>query len=90
VRNGWILHGNRFGALRSHPKEFPNIKCFNIDLPDSGHREFARCMLATILSEYAEPSQSRVAAYREDIDGSEDTISQITEARPGEHTERAN
>jgi len=47
------------------PKEFPNIKCFNIDLPDSQAIEnLPDEVLATILSEYAEPSQSRVVAYR--------------------------
>ena len=47
------------------PKEFPNVKCFNIDLPDNQTIENSHDeVLATILSEYANPSQSRVVAYR--------------------------
>ncbi len=47
------------------PKEFSNVKCFNIDLPDSHPIESVpEEVVATILSEFAEPSQRRVAAYR--------------------------
>jgi acyl transferase domain-containing protein len=47
------------------PKEFPNVKCFNIDLPDNQAIEnLPDEVLTTILSEYAESSQSRVMAYR--------------------------
>ena len=43
------------------PKEFPNVKCFNIDLPDDQAIEnLPDEVLAAILSEFAEPSQSRV------------------------------
>jgi acyl transferase domain-containing protein/acyl carrier protein len=47
------------------PREYPNIKCFNIDLPDS--QPFERLpeeWLARIISEYAEEHASRVIAYR--------------------------
>ena len=47
------------------PKEFPNVKCFNIDLPDNQAIEnLPDEAFATILSEFAEPSQNRVVAYR--------------------------
>ena len=47
------------------PKEFPNVKCFNIDLPDNQAIEnLPDEVFATILSEFAEPSQNRVVAYR--------------------------
>jgi KR domain len=47
------------------PKELPNVKCFNIDLPDNQAIEnLPDEVLATILSEFGEPSQSRVVAYR--------------------------
>ena len=37
------------------PKEFPNVKCFNIDLPDGQAVEnLSEEVLATILSEFAE------------------------------------
>jgi malonyl CoA-acyl carrier protein transacylase/acyl carrier protein len=47
------------------PKEFPNVKCFNIDLPDNQAIEnLPHDVLAAILSEFTEPSKSRVVAYR--------------------------
>jgi acyl transferase domain-containing protein len=46
------------------PKELPNVKCFNIDLPDNQAMNLPDEVLATILSEFGEPSQSRVVAYR--------------------------
>jgi len=47
------------------PKEYPNIKCFNVDLPDSQPFENLRDeWLANIISEYAEEHASRVIAYR--------------------------
>jgi len=47
------------------PKEFPNVKCFNIDLPDNQAIEnLPDEVFAKILSEFGEPSQSRVVAYR--------------------------
>jgi acyl transferase domain-containing protein/acyl carrier protein len=47
------------------PKEFPNINCFNIDLTDKKPLDnWPDEVLATILSEFSEPPQSRVVAYR--------------------------
>jgi NAD(P)-dependent dehydrogenase (short-subunit alcohol dehydrogenase family)/acyl carrier protein len=47
------------------PKEFPNINCFNVDLPDNQAIENLRDeMVAAILSEFAEPDQGQVVAYR--------------------------
>jgi acyl transferase domain-containing protein/acyl carrier protein len=47
------------------PKEFPNVKCFNIDLPDNQAIDnLPDEVFATILSEFAEPSRNRVVAYR--------------------------
>ena len=47
------------------PREYPNIKCFNIDLPDSQPFEsLPDEWLARIISEYAEEPASRVIAYR--------------------------
>jgi acyl transferase domain-containing protein len=47
------------------PREYPNLKCFNIDLPDSQPFESLRDeWLARIISEYAEDHASRVIAYR--------------------------
>jgi acyl transferase domain-containing protein/acyl carrier protein len=47
------------------PREYPNVKCFNIDLPDS--QPFERLpdeWLARIISEFAEEHASQVIAYR--------------------------
>lgn len=47
------------------PQEFPNVTCFNVDLPDGQAIDnLADEVLTTILSEFAEPSRSRVVAYR--------------------------
>ena len=47
------------------PREYPNVKCFNIDLPDSQPFEsLPEEWLARILSEYGEQHASRVIAYR--------------------------
>ena len=47
------------------PREYPNVKCFNIDLPDSQPFEsLPEEWLARILSEYGEQYASRVIAYR--------------------------
>ena len=47
------------------PKELPNVRCFNIDLPDTrAIGDVPDAVLAAILSEYAEPVQSQVVAYR--------------------------
>ncbi len=47
------------------PREYPNLKCFNIDLPDSQPFEsLSDEWLARIISEYAEEPASRVIAYR--------------------------
>ena len=47
------------------PKEFPNVKCFNIDLPDNQAIEnLPDEVFARILSEFDEPPQGQVVAYR--------------------------
>jgi acyl transferase domain-containing protein len=47
------------------PKEYPNVKCFNIDLPDRQPFEsLPDEWLARTISEYAEEPASRVIAYR--------------------------
>jgi acyl transferase domain-containing protein/acyl carrier protein len=47
------------------PREFPNVKCFNIDLPDSQAIEhLPDDMFAAILSEFGWPHPNRVVAYR--------------------------
>jgi NAD(P)-dependent dehydrogenase (short-subunit alcohol dehydrogenase family)/acyl carrier protein len=47
------------------PKEFPNVKCFNVDLPDNQAIDnLPDEMVAAILSEFAGPHQSQVIAYR--------------------------
>jgi len=47
------------------PKEFPNVECFNVDLADSQAIEnLPDDVVAAILSEFAEPPQSQVVAYR--------------------------
>ncbi|HWO36932.1 MAG TPA: SDR family NAD(P)-dependent oxidoreductase, partial [Candidatus Acidoferrum sp.] len=47
------------------PREYPNVKCFNIDLPDSQPFEsLPDEWLARIISEYGEDHASRVIAYR--------------------------
>lgn len=47
------------------PREYPNIKCFNIDLPDSRPLEsLPDEWLAHIISEFAEEHASQVIAYR--------------------------
>jgi len=47
------------------PKEYPNVKCFNIDLPDSQPFEsLPDEWLGRIISEFAEEHASRVIAYR--------------------------
>jgi NAD(P)-dependent dehydrogenase (short-subunit alcohol dehydrogenase family) len=44
------------------PKEFPNVTCFNVDLPAAGqtHGDVA----ARILAEFAQPQPGEVVAYR--------------------------
>src|ERR1017187_3564503 len=47
------------------PKEYPNVKCFNIDFPDSQPFEsLPDEWLARIISEFAEKHASQVIAYR--------------------------
>jgi acyl transferase domain-containing protein len=47
------------------PKEYPNIKCFSIDLPENHPIEsLPDELLARIISEFAEEHASRVIAYR--------------------------
>jgi acyl transferase domain-containing protein/acyl carrier protein len=47
------------------PKEFPNVRCFNIDLPDNQAIDKVNDEVLTImLSEFAEAIASRVVAYR--------------------------
>jgi len=47
------------------PREYPNVKCFNIDLPDSQPFEsLPDEWLARIISEFAEEHASQVIAYR--------------------------
>ncbi len=47
------------------PQEFPNVKCFNVDLPDNQAIEnLPHEMLTAILSEFGGPHQSPVVAYR--------------------------
>ncbi|PYK01940.1 MAG: hypothetical protein DME23_02920 [Verrucomicrobia bacterium] len=47
------------------PKEFPNVQCFNVDLPDNlAIENLPDEMVAAILSEFAGPHQSPVVAYR--------------------------
>jgi NAD(P)-dependent dehydrogenase (short-subunit alcohol dehydrogenase family)/acyl carrier protein len=47
------------------PREYPNVKCFNIDLPDSSPFEsLPDEWLARIISEFAEEHESCVIAYR--------------------------
>jgi acyl carrier protein len=47
------------------PREYPNVKCFNIDLPDSQPFEsLPDEWLGRIISEFAEEHASRVIAYR--------------------------
>jgi acyl transferase domain-containing protein/acyl carrier protein len=47
------------------PKEYPNVKCFNVDLPDSEPFEtLPDQWLARIISEFAEDHASSVIAYR--------------------------
>ena len=47
------------------PREYPNIKCFNIDLPDSRSFEsLSDEWLDRIISEFADEHPSRAVAYR--------------------------
>ena len=47
------------------PKEFPNVSCFNIDLPDGQPvKHWSDERLSAIIAEFMEPSPGRVAAYR--------------------------
>lgn len=47
------------------PKEYPNVKCFSIDLPDNRSIEsLSDEVLARIICEFAEERVSRVIAYR--------------------------
>ena len=47
------------------PREYPNVKCFSIDLPDSQPFEsLSDEWLIRIISEYGEDHASRVIAYR--------------------------
>jgi NAD(P)-dependent dehydrogenase (short-subunit alcohol dehydrogenase family)/acyl carrier protein len=43
------------------PKEFPNIKCFNVDLPSD---EASDEVITRIVSEFDEPTNNSVIAYR--------------------------
>src|SRR4029453_10988003 len=47
------------------PKEFTNVKCFNVDLPDGqAFENLSDAVLAAILAEYSDPSRGPVVAYR--------------------------
>lgn len=47
------------------PKEFPNVKCFNIDLPDEQPIDsLPGEVIARIVSEFADPCRGEVVAYR--------------------------
>ncbi len=47
------------------PKEFPNVSCFNIDLPDGqAVKHWSDERLSAILSEFMEPLPGRTVAYR--------------------------
>ena len=47
------------------PKEFPNVTCFNVDLPGPRALDDSRSQFVSeILSEFAEPRQNQVIAYR--------------------------
>ena len=47
------------------PKEFPNVTCFNVDLPAPRTQDDPSGDIITrILSEFVEPNQSEVIAYR--------------------------
>ena len=53
------------GACGVIPKEFPNVRCFNIDLADSQKiDDQPQELLIRILSEFSASPQSRVVAYR--------------------------
>ena len=53
------------GACGVIPKEFPNVKCFTIDLADAQDvDDRPRELLIRLLSEFSDPPQSRVIAYR--------------------------
>jgi acyl transferase domain-containing protein/acyl carrier protein len=47
------------------PREFPNVTCFNIDLPGPGPVDGApNDIITRIVSEFAEPNQNDVIGYR--------------------------
>lgn len=53
------------GACGVIPKEFPNITCFNLDLPETETRDGSAVPIdRRILSEFARPDQCSVIAYR--------------------------
>ena len=53
------------GACGVIPKEFPNVRCFNVDLADNRKiDDQPQELLIRILSEFSAPPQSRVIAYR--------------------------
>ncbi len=53
------------GPCKVIPHEFPNISCFNIDLPDPAAAEdLSDEVIARIVSEFTEHGQSDVIAYR--------------------------
>ncbi len=53
------------GACGVIPKEFPNVRCFNVDLADDRKiDDQPQELLIRILSEFSAPPQSRVIAYR--------------------------
>ena len=47
------------------PKEFPNVKCFNIDLPDEEAIDsLPRRVLAMLVAEFDDPAAGETVAYR--------------------------
>jgi acyl transferase domain-containing protein/thioesterase domain-containing protein/acyl carrier protein len=53
------------GACGVIPKEFPNIQCFNVDLPDDQTLDDqGEDLLIKVLAEFSAPPASRVVAYR--------------------------
>jgi len=46
------------------PKEFPNVACFNVDLPSARDEDLHDDVLIRILSEFREANQSGILAYR--------------------------
>ena len=47
------------------PKEFPNVRCFNVDLPDDRTvDDQSNELLSALLAEFSAPAPSAVVAYR--------------------------